>query len=214
MGTKYTAEAATSREFQVKTVISCTFLMIIVLIALGLTLYNIIKLRFGFVIGYLLGMALALMFVFIKLNIAFPVKISADRKTVMLRVWKNRLLPYKTDCNIPFFREFIPEKVINDKIEISQIKTIFVGTKSFISRSTADENFNMSIKKLIPENDIKKITKCDLLCICDYENKYHIMSLENFDTRAAAKIITNVLRVNPEVDFITGSKMFKAYVRR
>ena len=214
MGTKYTAEATTSREFQVKTVISCAFLMMLVLIALGLVVYNIIKLRFGFVIGYLLGMVLALMFVFIKLNIAFPVRIIADRKTVTLRVWKNRLLPFKTDCNIPFFREFIPEKLINDKIEISQIKSVYAGTKSFISRSTADGEFDMRIKKLIPENDIKKVSKCDLLCICDNSDKYHVMTLDNFDTRAVSKVITNVLRVNPQAEFVTGSKLFKSYVRR
>lgn len=214
MGTKYTAQAAVNREFQVRTVITCALLMVFVLIALGLVIYNIIKLRFGFVVGYLTGLALALMFVFIKMNIAFSSKITADRKMITLKVWKNRLLPFKTDCTVPFIREFIPEKTVIDKIEISGIKTIYIGTKSFISRSTVDSNFDMEIIKFIPESDIKKVTKFDLMCICDDNNNYHIMSLENFDVRAVAKIITNALRVNPGAEFYTGSKQYRLYVRR
>lgn len=214
MGTKYTSQASVSREFQIKTVIVCAVLMVFALIALGLAIYNIIKLRFGFVIGYLFGMALALMFILIKMNMAFSSRITADRRVVHLTVWENRLLPYKTASTVPFIREFIPEETIVDRIEISEIKAVYIGTKSFITRSDAYGGFDAEIKQLIPAEDIKKITKCDLLCICDESGGYHIMSLENFDIRAVSKIITNILRCNPNTEFATGSKQYRLYVRR
>ena len=209
---KYVVQACTDREYRVKTVIICTLLMIFALTALGLMIYNLIKLRFGFVIGYALGMVLAVLYVLIRMNIAFSTNVSADRSYLYLTTWENKLLPYKISCNIPFIREFIPEKNQKLRIDINEISNLYIGTKSFITRNMDRPQFNEQFGKDFKHSDLKKINKADILCILTESNTY-FMSVEGFDSKSLYKIIQNILRVNPKIDFHAGSKKYRGYYR-
>ena len=212
--TKYTARASTGRDYRVKSIFICAFLMVFAIVSFVLIIYNIINLKFGFSLGYLLGFILILILVLFKMNVTFSSKIAADRKNLFLTTWENRLLPYKVSCTVPFIREFISDKISTEKIKISEIKDIYIGTKSYISRLTSDDSFTDTLNSLIPKDDIKKISKSDLLCIYDINSSYHIMNVENFDIRALCKVITNILRVNEKAEFHAGSKKYKLYVRK
>lgn len=209
---KYVVQACTEKEYRIKSVIVCALLMIFSLTALGLMVYNIIKLRFGFVIGYALGIALCVLYILIRMNIAFSTNISADRKYLYLTMWKNKLLPYKISCKIPFIREFIPEKNQKLKVDINDITSLYIGTKSFIVRNMDKSQFNELFGKGFKDSDLKKVNKYDILCVLTQSNTY-FMSVEGFDSKSVYKIIQNILRVNPEIDFHAGSKKYKGYYR-
>lgn len=212
MGTKYVVQSCVNKNYRIKSVIICAVLMIFSLTALGLMIYNIAKLRFGFAIGYIIGILLAVLYVFIRMNIAFSTNISADKKNIILTMWTNNLLPFKTNCSIPFIREFIPAKNKKIRIDICDINDIYIGTKSFISRNISDNRFNEILKESLKESDLKKVNKSDIFCVLT-NNDIYFMSIDNFDSKSLCKIVQNVLRVNNMIEFHTGSKKYKVYRR-
>jgi len=212
MGAKYSVQAATAREYRVKSVIICAVLMVLALTAFGLTVYNIIKLNFLYVLGYLIGIALALAVVLMRLNITFATRISADRNTLVLTGWDNMLVPYQTDFSVKFLREFVPAKTRSIKVPIEEITDIYIGTKSYISRS-ADETFGEVMSQLIPAADMKKIAKSDLFAVRT-RRTFHVMSIDNFDTREVGKLVSNILRANEAAELHTSSKKYRVYLKR
>lgn len=212
METKYNVQATTAGEYRVKSIIICAILMVLALTAFGLVIYNIIKLNFLFALGYLIGIALALIVVAMRLNTAFPTKIMADRNSLVFVCWDNMLVPYRTDYKVNFLREFVPAKTKTVKIPISEITDIYIGTKSYISRS-ADEAFGEVMSQLIPEADMRKIAKSDLFAVRT-KKTFHIMSIDNFDTRTVGKLVSNITRSNESAELHTSSKKYRVYLKR
>lgn len=212
MSTKYTAQAMTNREYRIKSIIICAVLMVLALTALGLAVYNIIKLKFLFVLGYLIGIILACAVVIMRMNTAFATKIMADRKTVVFYAWENMFVPYKADFSFKFLRDFVPAKTKTEKILISDITDIYIGTRSYILRSS-DDGFSDAILSLISEDDMKKIAKSDLFCI-KAASRYYVMSIDNFDTRAIGKVVSTIIRANESIELHTSSKKYRTYLKR
>lgn len=211
---KYTIKASTARDYRAKSIFICAIMTVFAIVAFVLAIYNFFHLKFGFFIGYIIGFSVLLVMISFKMNVTFSTKITADRSFVYLTAWENRLLPYKASLKTPFIREFISDKIVTDKIRISDIKDVYIGTKSYISRISPDSSFSDSLKGLLPQEDLNKISKSDLLCIYDKNSEYHLMNVESFDVRSLCKIVSNILRVNEKAEFHSGSKKYRLYLRK
>ncbi len=212
MGAKYTAQATTSKDYRIKSIVICAFLMILALTALGLLVYNLVKLNILFVLGYLIGIALALVAVMMRMNTAFPTHIAADRRTLLLTAWDNMLMPFNVDYKVSFIREFVPAKVVTKRVDILGITDIYIGTRSYIERST-DEGFARTLKSMVSEKYLKRISKSDLFVVKSVSG-YSIMLIDNFDTRAIGKVVSSVLRSNENIEVHTSSKKYRVYLKK
>lgn len=218
MGTGLVASAKTNKSLRTKSVAICAVLLVLTIMGIALAAFNVFKAVTGgspshwlFAVGYLVGVALACMYIMITMNTAFSTLVTTDKRYIILKCWDNSFLPYDVSFRVPFIRDFVPAKTDVIKIPIKEISHVCIGTKNFIKRNAGCNDFAEAISAFEkPSASGKKaIGRIDIIYIETVNNECGFMSINNFDPKAVVKVIQCAKRVNPDIEVLAGSRIYR-----
>ena len=144
-----------------------TVVAVICVVGILLAVYSIIVKNYIYSALYVLASVFGLMYVVIKVNTVMPTYIAVDGEKVYMQCWDNGVFAYKVNFKPAFFADFIPAKVHKKEIAISDIKSVYVGSKNYLVRNLEETTFPEEIEKSTEhrKHDIEILRKMDILCI-------------------------------------------------
>lgn len=176
--------------------------------ALVLSLMNLFSQRFIYALLYIIAFVLSAVYTVMKINTVIPPFVGADDEYIYLHTWENGFFPFRTDKG--FFGEFIPEKVTMLKNELNAIKSIYIGTASFISRNLPESSFAERAKKY--REKYSSVRKTEFIHITTVEDKEFYMPVSDFDPECLAKIVRNAQLASKNMLFSTGNRKIRRHV--
>lgn len=160
------------------------------LLGLILGIYSLTAAKYVFAVWYFIALFLGLSYVIIRINTAFPSYIATDGEKMMLSVWKNRVMPYTLPEKPNFISDFIPDKVITEEFPVSEIDSILIGSKKFLKRALAEDDYPSILKRLDNDRHFDSTTKrMDFIYFRLRDNSYQFMSVTNFDVHELSGLI-------------------------
>ena len=168
--------------------------------ALGLLMavYSLINSMYLFSCIYFVAIVLGFSYVVMRINTIMPTFIALSDEYIFIENWENGYFPFKVSKG--FLGEFIPEKTILRKIDISAIDKIYIGSMNYL-------------KKLLPQIDFYKNSGCDkekyeailkkmeFLYISTKDNKELLVTVSEYDSEEMGNLFKAVIEINEEIDF-------------
>ena len=211
----YGVKAGTKPSYRRKSFIIIAIVSLIALVAVVLAVYNLIETKPLFVISYLIAAFLCLTYVVIRANTTYSTYIAADKKSVYMRRWINGFMPYAAGFPIAVLREFIPAKTELIEIPISEISTVYIGTKNFIKRTAKTaESFIDDIEPFERSNDFtvkRMIQTMDILYAETFDGDYAYMPINCFSKKAVQRLLKHINLRNQETEFYVYSRSFRGF---
>lgn len=197
---EYIERATLSPKKKKRNIIKITIVSAVCLVGVLFAGYSVHTGDYLYGILYLLAVISGLMYVIIKINAVMPSYIAVSRESVYIQCWDNGIFPYRTNFKPAFFADFIPAKVIKNEIPIKDIKSIFVGNKTFLMRNLEGTSFLEDITKVIShrKSDGLAARKMDFICVVDKADRVSYMSLNDIDFDVLGRVINFIYRKNPQ----------------
>lgn len=200
---EYKNKASLEKNKKRNAIIVMVFLGCVGCASLFLAVYNIINHKFIFALAYIVACILSVLYTVMRVNTVIPVFLADDYENIYMRVWENGFFPFNTQKG--FIGEFIPEKTKNIKIDISEIKSIYIGSGNFISRNIPESRFSLELKEY-KKKYYSVLKGMEFIHITLKNEKEKYMPVTDFDVDSLAAIIKDVQKENKNLKFTTGNR--------
>lgn len=211
----YTVKACTSPSYRRKNSIIIAIISILSCAAVVLGVYNFVEAKYLFTVSYLIGAFLGVTYVIIRANTVYKTYIATNKKSIYMRRWINHFMPYNFDCKIKFIREFIPAKTELVEVPISDIESVYIGTKNYIKRYAANRfDFSDDVERFEKSGDFtvkRTVQTMDIFYIETTDGESVYMPIVEFNTGAVIKIMKYINRKNPSAQFYIYSKKYRRF---
>lgn len=160
------------------------------LAGLILGIYSLIIGNYLFVVWYFIAFVLGFSYTVMRINTVFPTFAATDGEKLFMSVWINGILPYKLPENPGFLSDFIPERVKTDEILISDIDSMFIGSKKFLLRNLTEEEYPRILKQLDGDRHYESVLKrMDFMYVRTADGENCFMSVTGFDVKKLSELI-------------------------
>ena len=211
---EYEVKACTDKKYRRNSAIAIGIVALFSALALALMIYSFATGKILFAVSYLIALILAVTFIMIRINSVFTTYLATDYNNVYVKNWVNNFLPYDAENKLSIISEFIPAKTHLLEIPISEIKSVYIGTKNFIKRSSGpDSDFSNDVKKYESSKDRykkKTITSMDIIYFETYTGESCYMPIVRFNSRDVMKVINAIQRKNPDTGFKVSSRDYRS----
>ena len=210
---EYTIKACSDKSYRRNTAIVVGIVGIFAALALALMVYSFVAGKILFAVSYLIALILAVTFIIIRINSVFATYLATDLTNIYIKNWVNNFLPYASESKVKLISEFIPAKTHIMEIPITEIKSVYLGTKNFIKRSAGmDSEFSGDVRKYETSKDFyqkKTITGMDIIYFETYTNESCYMPIVRFNVRDVTKVLDAIRRKNPDVEIRVSSREYR-----
>lgn len=210
----YAIIARTNKKYRRNSAIVIGIVGLFAALALAMMIYSFVTGKILFALSYLIALILAATFIIIRINSVFVTYLATDLTNVYVKNWVNNFLPYDTQSKLKVISEFIPAKTHLLEIPITEIKSVYLGTKNFIKRNTGlDSEFAGDVRRYESSKDYykkKTITGMDIVYFETYTGESCYMPVVRFNSRDVTKVINAVQRKNPDVDIRVSSRDYRS----
>jgi hypothetical protein len=211
----YRVKACTNASYRRKNTICIGIIALLAIIAVILAIYNLINSKILFTVSYLIAALLCVTYVVIRYNTVYTTYAAADKRSVYMRRWINRFMPYATDFPVAVLREFIPAKTELVEIPIEDISAVYIGTKNFLKRNTLTaEKFSEELLPFERSKDFtvkRTVQTMDILYVETFDGDYIYMPIENFSVNNVLKLLKHINLRNQETEFFIYSRHYKKF---
>lgn len=209
----YTARAAMRRKTRIKQILGISILTAVSCAGIALGIFSIVRGSVWFAVAYLIAAAGCVMITIIKFNTVFPPMIAVNQKRIFMRTWDNHIVPYHVGIQIPVIYEFIPAKIQQTEIAVGDIRKIVIGTKNYLKRQCADDTVFIEIieqwEKAKAFHHKSFFAAIDFLYLREKNGKSYFMSIQHFDEDEIVKVLNEIEKNNPAVEFLCSNKEIK-----
>lgn len=218
MGMENAITARTMKSQRTRTIIICAVLLVLVIMGAGLSIYNMFMListkeiiRLLYVLGYLIGIVLASMYILITMNIVFSTLLTTDKRFLIMKRWDNGFIPYNSKKIRSIIGDFTPSKTEVLKIPIKEIDFICIGTVGFLKRNIEDPSFIEELKKSeqLSVSARKYIRRSEIIYVHTEDGECAYMPINNFDSSDVIKVLKSIKRINADIEYIAGVKKYR-----
>ena len=209
-----TVKASVNKKKRMRGSISMWVVIALCIIALALTVYNIVMFNFWYVACYIIGIILGSSYILVCLNELYSTWIMSDGTDLVLRCWDNCFFPYQTLLKFNI-GELLPAKNVRLRVPVEEINKIYIGTKTFIKRNVEDERFLEAValyENTKYNSNQRLLEKADILYVGTVDNDSVFMNINNFDAKAVVKIIKMIESKKADVDVKVNGKEYKKYI--
>ena len=183
--------------------------------AVVLGVYNLIEGKYLFTVSYLIAAFLGITYVVIRYNTVYKTYLAVDKRSIYMRRWLNKFMPYKFDCKLKLIREFIPDKTELIEIPMKDIESVYIGTKNFIKRNAKQRlEFADEVERFEKSKDFtvkRTVQKLDIFYLETTDGETAYMPITEFNVSAVIKIMKYLNRKKPDTQFFIYSKEYKRF---
>ena len=155
-----------------------------------LGIYSLTVGNYLFAIWYFVAFVLGFSYTVMRINTVFPTYAATDGEKLFMSVWLNGVLPYKLPENPGFLSDFIPERVKTDEIAISDIDSLFIGSRKFLLRNLTEEEYPSILKRLDEDKHYENVLKrMDYMYVRTADGENCFMSITDFDVQKLSELI-------------------------
>ncbi len=163
------------------------------LLGLVLGIYSVVTAKYIFALWYFIAFILGLSYTVIRINTAYPTYIATDGEKLVMSVWTNGIMPYTLPDKPNFLSDFIPDKVKTYEIPMSELDSVYIGSKKFLKRSLAENAYPEILTRFEDDRHFDKTTKrMDFIYLGLKDDSYRFMSITGFDIDSLAEFIDTV----------------------
>lgn len=156
---------------------------------LVLGIYSAAIKNYLFAVWYFIAFVLGLSYTVMRINTVFPTYIATDGEKLFMTVWQNGVLPYRVPEKPGFLSDFIPERVKTEEIAVIDIDSIFIGSRKFLQRSLAEEEYPHILKQLDNDRHYDSVLKrMDFIYVKTKDGESSFMSVTDFDIKELASL--------------------------
>lgn len=192
---KYIAKAALAKKNKIKAGAVLAVVAAAVCVGLVLVMYNLIKGSLLFFIGYLIAVALGILYIIIEINSLFTTFIAVDRKKLYMKNWVNGFVSYDLHHKARLIREYMPAKTAVVEIKITDIKECMIGSVNYVKRYCRDNHdFIEKVTRLERYGLVseKTLRRMDIFYIETTDGDSCFMPVTNFEQDELVKILNYV----------------------
>jgi len=192
---EYLAKASLSQKVWRNYIIKISLVGTVSIAGLVLAFVSIFSGRYLFALWYFIAFCLGISYTVIRINTVLPTYIAADEDKITLSTWDNGVFPYRIDEKPNILSDFIPEKVKVNEIEFSEIDRIYIGSKKYLKKTLAEEEYPQILTMLEEDKHIDKtLRRMDFLLVVTAGGNVSFMSVTDFDIQALSDVIDVVER--------------------
>ena len=194
---EYTQKASVGRKTKNRSMLLICITASVSLLGIVMAVYSMVRLKLVFALIYVIAAALGLIYAVMRINTVVPPYIAEKDGYLYLQTWKG-LFPFRTDKG--FIGEYIPEKTILKKINISQINRIYLGTRNYLVKLLPEGKFadELAESKKKYESIVKRM---DFIYISTRDGNEVFMSVTDFDDAELADILKHIVDSDERIDF-------------
>lgn len=201
-------KAVTEKKKRTKEIGVAVFFGCVGCAALALAFVNIASRRYLYTLAYLAAFILSGVYTVMKINTVLPPFVANDDSRIYMRTWENDFFPFRTDKG--FFGEFIPDKVKLLHVDLSDIKSIYIGTAGFISRLLPECDFSARAKRFRAK--YSALRRMEFMHITTTDEKELFMPVSDFESENLAKIVRAAQLASKSMTFSTGNRKIRRHV--
>lgn len=159
------------------------------LVGFVLGIYSMTIKNYLFAVWYFIAFILGLSYTVMRINTVFPTYIATDGEKLFMSIWKNGILPYRVPENPGFLSDFIPERVKTDEIAVADIDSMFIGSRKFLQRNLAEDEYPQILKQLDDDKHYDGVLKrMDFVYVRTKDGESSFMSITGFDIKELAAL--------------------------
>lgn len=192
---KYIARASLGRRNKIKASAVLFIVAAAVCVGLVLVMYNLIKGSFLFFIGYLIAVALGILYIIIEINALFTTFIAVDKNKLYMKNWVNGFVSYDLHHKAKLIREYLPAKTAIVEIKVKDIKECMVGSVNYVKRYCRDNRaFLEKVDRLehLGLVSSKTMRKMDIFYVETTDGDACFMPVTNFDRDELVKLLNYI----------------------
>lgn len=194
----YSQKAAMSKNIKNFNMILICVIGSISILGLVMCLYSLVHLKLLFSLIYLVAVLLGFSYVIMRINTIMPTYIASNHEYLYVQNWENGIFPFK--INQGLVGEFIPEKTVLKKIDISAISKIYLGSRNYLLKLLEGGELREFLSS--PDNKYDSmLKKMEFLYIKTVDNKEIYMSVTDFDKEEIAMILKPITDEHEKIDF-------------
>ena len=205
------AKAGLSAKFKRRNLIKLTVVATIAVIGIVMSVMSVLNAQYVFALLYFIAALLGTLYAIIKINTVLPPMIECDNECITLSTWDNGLFPFNIHFKPTFFADFIPAKTKSYEIPLSEIDSLLIGSKGFVSRTVSDSTLEGMYKDMFAGNRrLSELAKrCDILYLKLKSGRVYIMSVNDFDPDELYRIVDKVEHLVQGIDFKTNIRKLR-----
>lgn len=200
----YSTKITMSKNEKIKNMILVCVIASISVLGLVMIVYSLSKSMYMFAVIYMIAVVLGFSYVVMRINTIMPTYIALSDKYIYVQNWENGYFSFRIDKG--FFGEFLPEKTVLRKIDISLIQKLYIGSKSYMER-------------LLPELDFYKNTGCEnnkydsalkrmeFMYVFTKDKKELCVSVSEYAPEELGNVVNIVLQKNENIEFSSDNRI-------